>query len=154
MKEVKLILKALKAFGLKIHPAFFVLIPVAIIAIVKFVKSRKAKAEPAEEADPADTARALAPRTPEALATLELRPDAFMKVWKNFLKEIPSSFRRSLSQFKPIILLGGAGSGKSSLVEQYTDWRRQSEQFFLGHAQDPNLQVYLGSRVVIQELSP
>ena len=33
-----------------------------------------------------------------------------MKVWKNFLKEIPSSFRRSLSQFKPIILLGGAGS--------------------------------------------
>ena len=59
-EEVKLILKALKAFGLKIHPAFFVLIPVAIIAIVKFVKSRKAKAEPAEEADPADTARALA----------------------------------------------------------------------------------------------
>ena len=153
MKEVKLILKALKAFGLKIHPAFFVLIPVAIIAIVKFVKSRKAKAEPAEEADPADTARALAPRTPEALATLELRPDAFMKVWKNFLKEIPSSFRRSLSQFKPIILLGGAGSGKSSLVEQYTDWRRQSEQFFLGHAQDRTYK-YTWVPVLLSKNSP
>ena len=154
MKEIKVILKALKAFGLKIHPAFFILIPLAIVAIVKFVKARKAKAEAPTEQDPGETARALAPRTPEALSGLELRPDAFLKAWKNFLKEIPGSFRRSLEQFKPIILLGGAGSGKSAMVEQYTDWRRQSEQFFLGHAQDPNLQVYLGSRVVIQEISP
>ena len=141
MKEVKVILKALKAFGLKIHPAFFILIPLAIVGIVKFIKARKAKAEAPPEEDPGETARALAPRTPEALSALELRPDAFQKVWKNFLKEIPGSFRRSLEQFKPIILLGGAGSGKSEMVDQYTDWRRQSEQFFLGHAQDPNLQV-------------
>ena len=87
MKELKVIMKALKAFGLKIHPAFFILVPLVVVAIVKFVKSRKAKAESApDEADPTETTRALAPRTPEALATLELRPDAFLKVWKNFLK--------------------------------------------------------------------
>ena len=154
MKELKVILKAIKAFGLKIHPAFFILIPIVAVAIVKYLKARKAKAEAPADEDPSENARALAPRTPEALSALELRPDAFLKVWKNFLKEIPGSFRRSLEQFKPIVLLGGAGSGKSALVEQYTDWRRQSEQFFLGHAQDPNLQIYLGSRVVIQEVSP
>ena len=125
-----------------------VLIPVAIIAIVKFVKSRKAKAEPAEEADPADTARAL------ALARLKRWPPGLrlttMKVWKNFLKEIPPHFVvacRSLSLSFFSEALEAVSHRWSSNTRTGDDSQSSSWD-----TPDPNLQVYLGSRVVIQEL--
>ena len=74
------------------------------------------------------------------------------KAWRRFLKRLPSVFRRSILSFDQITILGAAGSGKSWLVDNYTDWRRQSRQFAGGEVYDPELQVYLTSSSVIMEV--
>lgn len=76
----------------------------------------------------------------------------FRKIWRNFLTHIPSEFRHSISMFQHFVALGEAGSGKSMLIDLYTDWQGQARQFYPSYASDPDLQIYLGSQVVVQEL--
>ena len=47
---------------------------------------------------------------------------------------------------------GQSGSGKSQLVDKCTDWKGQSAQFYPSYVAEPLLQIYLGSRVLVQEV--
>lgn len=74
------------------------------------------------------------------------------KAWRRFLRRLPAVFRRSILNFDQIVVLGASGSGKSWLVDSFTDWRKQTRQFAGGDAYDPELQVYLTSYSVITEI--
>jgi ABC-type uncharacterized transport system YnjBCD ATPase subunit len=73
-------------------------------------------------------------------------------VWRRFLAELPTPVRRSILQFQPFVLMGPAGSGKSALVDAYTDWRRQAKQYLGSSLEDQHLQLYVGSRALVLEL--
>lgn len=87
--------------------------------------------------------------TPEEakLPTNQLR-DA----WKRFERQLPGVYRRSLLNFEHFVVLGASASGKSKLVDLYSDWRRQAKQLPGSQANDPNLPIYLASGSVLTEL--
>ncbi|MGH7297345.1 MAG: hypothetical protein ACRELB_20575, partial [Polyangiaceae bacterium] len=74
------------------------------------------------------------------------------RVWKEFLKQIPSEFRRSILAYPTVVVMGEAGSGKSSLIGKATDWKGQAAQFYPSYTADPSLQIYLGSRTLVEEI--
>ncbi|HET9625223.1 MAG TPA: type VI secretion protein IcmF/TssM N-terminal domain-containing protein [Kofleriaceae bacterium] len=49
--------------------------------------------------------------------------------------------------------MGDAGAGKSHLINTQVDWRGQANQFHPSSVDSPHLQLYLGSSVVVHELS-
>ncbi len=82
-----------------------------------------------------------------------LPPSGLLQIWKTFLKNIPARFRRSILMYQPYIVMGEAGTGKTRLIDNYTDWKNQANQFYPSHTQDELLQVYLGTRIIVQEIS-
>jgi type VI secretion system protein ImpL len=80
--------------------------------------------------------------------------NALLKVWKAFLRQIPREFRRAILHFPPFVVLGESGTGKSLVISKYTDWVGQAAQFYPSYAADPELQIYLGSRALVQEVPP
>ena len=52
-----------------------------------------------------------------------------------------------------VLVLGDAGVGKSHVIGSRVDWRSQANQFFPSALGSPQLQLYLGSDVVVHELS-
>lgn len=93
--------------------------------------------------------RALAVR-----AETQLPPDALANIWRRFLRKQPWSHRSSLRDYPLVVVLGPAGSGKSKLIDAQVDWQAQQKRFSPSVTDDPLLQVYVGSRVIVQELSP
>ncbi len=75
-----------------------------------------------------------------------------VRIWKSFLKNIPRDFRRYIALYQPFVVFGESGSGKSSLIGRYTDWKGQAAQFYPSYNVDPSLQIYLGSRALVQEI--
>ena len=43
-------------------------------------------------------------------------------------------------------------AGKSCLIDTYTDWQGLARQFYPSYTTDPQLQIYLGSKVIVQEI--
>jgi len=82
----------------------------------------------------------------------KISPYSLRKTWKRFLKELPGEFRRSVLLFRHYIVLGETGSGKSSLIDNYTDWRGQARQFYPSYTLDSYLQIYMASRAIVQEI--
>lgn len=76
----------------------------------------------------------------------------FIKVWKGFLRRIPWEFRRTIMIYQHFVVFGGAGVGKSLLIDRYTDWRGHARQFYPSYTTNPLLQIYLGSKVLVQEI--
>lgn len=74
------------------------------------------------------------------------------KAWKRFEKQLPGVYRRSLLNFEHFVVLGPAASGKSRVVDLYSDWRRQSKQLPGSQSHDPDLPVYLASGTILMEL--
>ena len=74
------------------------------------------------------------------------------RAWNRFLRGLPPVYRRSILNFDQFVVLGAEGSGKTRIVDAYTDWKRQTKQFVGTHAYDPELQVYLGSNAVVTEI--
>lgn len=83
----------------------------------------------------------------------ELRPQRLLSVWQNFLTSLPAGIRSALAEYNHFIVLGPAGAGKTTLITRMTDWRGQSSQLIPSYTADPLLQIYLGSRVLVQELA-
>jgi hypothetical protein len=52
-----------------------------------------------------------------------------------------------------VIVMGDAGVGKSHLIDTRVHWRSQANQFFTSSVTSPQLQLYLGTGVVVHELS-
>ncbi|HWU88536.1 MAG TPA: type VI secretion protein IcmF/TssM N-terminal domain-containing protein [Kofleriaceae bacterium] len=69
--------------------------------------------------------------------------------WTRFYRDLPPRARH----FPTVIVMGDAGSGKSHLIDARVDWRSQANQFFPSAVDNPVLQLYLGSSVVVHELS-
>lgn len=74
------------------------------------------------------------------------------KIWKDFVRQIPPRLRRSILIYRPFVVMGDLGSGKSTLIDSYTDWRGQARQFYPSHTADPRLQNYIGTKVLVQEI--
>jgi type VI secretion system protein ImpL len=70
-------------------------------------------------------------------------------VWQRFYRDLPARARH----FPTVIVMGDAGSGKSHLIDARVDWRSQANQFYPSSVDSPHLQLYLGSEVVVHELS-
>ena len=80
-------------------------------------------------------------------------PSNFLKkIWERFLHNIPREFRRSISLYKQFIVFGEAGSGKTQLINTYTDWEGQAQQFYPSYTKETDLQLYLSSSAVVQEI--
>src|SRR5690242_19107095 len=63
------------------------------------------------------------------------------RTWKTFLRNIPGEFRRYILLYQPFVVFGESGSGKSSLIGRYTDWKGQAAQFYPSYNADPALQI-------------
>jgi hypothetical protein len=119
---------------------YFLAIIVIIILVWLLLRYRKRRrAREAEEA--------VAEGAPETLP-----PSSLINVWKEFIKEIPREFRRSIMLFHPFVVFGEAWTGKSVLVDTYTDWKGQANQFYPSYTVNPLLQIYLGSKALVQEI--
>lgn len=105
-----------------------------LVAIYKWYRKRRAAAKAAEPKE------------------RKFAPSALVQAWKEFLRRIPREFRRPVLLYQPIVVFGEAGSGKSQLIQKYTDWRGQSYQLYPSYTENPDLQVYLGARSVTHEI--
>lgn len=91
-------------------------------------------------------------RARPASAVQAVTPGALLRVWTRFLAQIPAEFRRYVLHFQSFVVLGEAGSGKSLLIGKCTDWKGQAAQFYPSYTAEPLLQLYLGSRTLVQEV--
>jgi len=82
----------------------------------------------------------------------QMAPSSLRKAWQRFLAQIPRQFRWAIQSYQPFIVFGEAGSGKSLLIDNYTDWRGQANRFYPSYTVDPLLQIYLGSRALVTEI--
>ncbi|MCG8471661.1 MAG: hypothetical protein MI742_07370 [Desulfobacterales bacterium] len=121
-------------------------IPVCLVALllfgglVLFLKKRK-KSE--KEAAP----------EPKAVKELpSMAPHSLVKAWKGFLSQIPGEFRRIIMVYQHFVVFGESGAGKSVLINNHTDWQGHARQFYPSYTANPLLQVYLGSKVLVQEI--
>ena len=144
VKQFKVLLKVLKGFGLKVPLGVKLLIPV-LIGLGFFLWLRKKKKAEEEQGGGEAT-------NVSSASTPALQPNQLRKVWLGFLSSIPAVFRRSLNHFQHFVVLGSAGSGKTQLISEYTDWQQQAQRFLDSETEDPDLQIYLSSKAVVQEL--
>ncbi|MCX4244137.1 hypothetical protein [Paraliomyxa miuraensis] len=70
-------------------------------------------------------------------------------VWVPFYAKIP----RRAEHYPTFVVMGEAGVGKSHLIRSRVDWRGQVNQYNPAAYQNPLVQLYLGSEVVVHELS-
>lgn len=82
-----------------------------------------------------------------------LRKNRLRDTWSSFVRQLPSSLRDSLPEHSHFVVLGASGVGKSTLIGQMIDWQGQSHQFRPSLISDPLLQIYLGQRLIVQEVS-
>lgn len=150
-KEIKQILKGFKQGGL-FDVQTIALIGVAVLVLFllyKWWSARKAaKAAAEEEAKPAQ-----APDAQPAAKQVEKVPkDRFTKIYKRFTEDLPPVVRRSLGSFAPFVVMGTDPKSTAELINDYTDWERQARFLFGSHVDDPDLKIYLGSRVLVLDM--
>lgn len=121
-------------------PYFLAIIAIIILVwlLIHLIRKRR-RAKEVEEA--------VKEEIPETLPRASL-----INVWKEFFKEIPGEFRRSIMLFHPFVVFGALGTGKSLLIDTYTDWKGQANQFYPSYTVNPLLQIYLGSKALVQEI--
>lgn len=116
------------------------LILVALVVLLVFLIKRR---------------RAKKAQTPVPATKIEPFPSSgLVDIWKEFLREIPGEFRRSILLYDSFIVFGEPAAGKSSLIDACTDWQGQARQFYPSYIADPQLQIYLGSKAIVQEIPP
>ncbi len=77
---------------------------------------------------------------------------SLVKVWKNFMHEMPAEFRRVIMVYQHFVVLGEAGAGKGHLINGHTDWQGHARQFYPSYTTNPLLKIYLGSKILVQEI--
>lgn len=82
-----------------------------------------------------------------------IAPQRLRNIWASFLSRLPSAVRSAIPTYPHFVVFGNSGSGKSALIGRKVDWQGQTSQFVPSYTADPLMQVYLGSRTVVQELS-
>jgi hypothetical protein len=142
----------LKLIGFSPTPGQLVVVTVAAVAVPLVLvggvaayawwKSRKA-AGPKSAIDRSGA---------NSLAGAQVSSAQLRRAWKRFLKELPGDYERSILNFEHFVVFGAAASGKSRLVDVYSDWRAQAKQRPGSQPNDADLPVYLASGVIISEL--
>ncbi len=136
MKEAEGLLKIIQAnFKWAGWPFVLAAIPLLVIGFL-WLRGRKKKAAGAEGG-------AIAPEP-----KLDLHGS-----WRAFLGKTPREYRAAVPLYQPFVVLGEAGSGKSALIDRTTDWKGQLVQFYPSHVEDPLVQIYRGSRAIVEEIS-
>ncbi len=74
-------------------------------------------------------------------------------IWDKFLARLPSSVRTTIPTYGHFVVFGNSGSGKSALIARKVDWQGQASQFIPSYTADPLMQIYLGSKSLVQEFS-
>lgn len=124
-------------------PYFLAVLAVLLLVgflVYSFKKRRSTKKSPKPEE----------PKKKEAPKGLSI--SSLVKVWKKFLREIPWEFRRVIMIYQHFVVFGESGAGKSSLIDNYTDWQGHARQFYSSYTASPLLRIYLGSKVLVQEI--
>lgn len=75
------------------------------------------------------------------------------RLWRRFLANLPRSARTVVARYPAIVVLGPAGAGKSQLIREFVDWQGQSSQFLPSLTDNPLLQIYLGGKLIVEEVS-
>lgn len=147
--DPKKALDTLQKLGAGISPRTAVLLlvvaPLAIALVALLWKKRAALAK-------------LVKRTPRASIEGPAEPPSvtggqLRATWRKFLQTLPPTYRRSILSFDHFVVFGDAASGKSLVVDRYTDFRRQAKQFLGSHVFDSHIDLYIGSRSVIMEVA-
>ncbi len=111
-----------------------------LVRMIRKRRRRKAAEAAAAEAEPKVKPPAVGPK-------------ALVRSWKAFVDAIPRRFRPYIKLYEHFLVLGESDAGKSFLIDNYTDWKGQARQFYPSYVGDPLIQFYLGSRVVVHEIS-
>lgn len=82
------------------------------------------------------------------IAPLRLR-----NIWTSFLSRLPSAVRVAVPTYPHFVVFGNNAAGKSALIGRRVDWQGQTSQFVPSYTADPLMQIYLGSRTIVQEFS-
>lgn len=127
-----------------------VLILVPILAVVAVVLYKRYKAR--KDAQKAAAPPVLAPAPAAADQGAQVGASQLRQAWKRFLGKLPSHYGRSILNFEQFVVFGDAASGKSTMADAYTDWRRQAKQFIASQADDKDLPIYLTSNAVVMEI--
>ncbi len=70
-------------------------------------------------------------------------------LWKTFLAKLPEAAKN----YPVYVVLGDAGAGKSTLVDNHVDWKGQAAQFLPSEVKNPKVQFYVGDDILVQEVS-
>ncbi|QFY41266.1 hypothetical protein F6R98_00425 [Candidatus Methylospira mobilis] len=73
--------------------------------------------------------------------------------WRQFVSKIPRSMRNKALNVPLFLVIGDAGSGKTTLIDNHAGWKGQNFRFYPSMTEDPMLQIYLGAKVVAVELA-
>lgn len=94
------------------------------------------------------------PRSSNPRVRVDRMPrNALVEVWRRFLRAQPRPHRKSIKAYPTVLVLGPAGAGKSQIIDAQVDWQAQQKRFLPSVTDNPLLQIYIGSRVVVQEVS-
>lgn len=145
METIQVIASAAERFFWDYWPqiaAAAALVLVLVLAAWLWMKRKKRKQAEAEEE---------APEAEEPKKQV-IEASSLADIWKAFLREIPPDLRSAVMVYDHFVVFGGAGSGKSALIDNCTDWTGYARQFYPSYTANPLLQIYLGSRVMVQEI--
>jgi len=93
-------------------------------------------------------------RTRAAVPSTGIRRDRLVRIYRRFLGKQPANYRRAMIRFQPMIVLGNEGARKEEVIHHFCDWKQQAANFLESHTEAADMQLYLGSRVLIHDLSP
>ncbi|MEN6318098.1 MAG: hypothetical protein ABFD82_05025 [Syntrophaceae bacterium] len=122
--------------------AILALVSLIIIIIIFIRKHRKDKGEEKEAKKESEEKK-----KPKGMPSSSLT-----RIWKDFLKEIPWAVRPAVMVYEHFIVFGESSAGKSALIDNYTDWQGHARQFYPSYTTNPLLQIYLGTKVLVQEI--
>ncbi|KFE65386.1 type VI secretion IcmF C-terminal domain-containing protein [Hyalangium minutum] len=75
------------------------------------------------------------------------------KLRKSFLDALPWRYRMTVADFPTVVVLGPDEIGRTNLIEQEVDWRRQQNQFLPSYTESDLVKFYLGPDSVVEEVS-
>jgi type VI secretion system protein ImpL len=84
-------------------------------------------------------------------AKVVLPVNSLVTIWKRFVSAVPFRLRPKALRAPFSIVIGDSGSGKSSIIDNYADWRGQNFRFYPSFVEDPLLQIYLGAKSLVLE---
>src|SRR5262245_45686650 len=109
-----------------------VAIPLGIVLLLRSLKKRRQRRGAA---------------APDGLA-----PNSLQKLWRRFLARLPRTSRQVVARYPAVIVLGPTGAGKSKVIRSFVDWQGQSSQFLPSLIDSSLTQIYLGNRLLVEEV--